>query len=71
MVPRFASNKNKNFPILFWLYSFHFLRFFIIDNSGLIYMSAAFHSRITIQNWSKNESQTQKLQKKHFFALEP
>ena len=31
-----------------------------MDKSGVIYMSLSFHSRITCQNWSKNEQATPK-----------
>ena len=50
-----AVEEKENFEKSYFCSRPLFLEIFKLDKSGVFYMSIAFHSRITSQNWSKNE----------------
>ena len=62
-----ALKQNEILKIIFLIYSLHFIWYFKMDKTGVIYMSITFHSHITSKNWLKMSSQTK--QKNPLFCL--
>ena len=58
-----ALKQNEILKIIFLIYSLHFMIYFKMDKTGVIYMSIAFHSHITCENWPKNDRATLKSKK--------